>query len=51
MTDHYVAYTLAGPSNLQQDIDTIEKLIIKSFSIDEPNLRGQWRMWLTRLCQ
>jgi Domain of unknown function (DUF4440) len=34
----YAAYTQAGPSNLQQDIDTIEKLTIESFTIDEPKV-------------
>jgi ketosteroid isomerase-like protein len=36
--DDYAAYTQAGPSNLQQDIDTIEKLTIESFTIDEPKV-------------
>jgi len=34
----YASYTQAGPSNLQQDIDTIEKLTIESFTIDEPKV-------------
>jgi ketosteroid isomerase-like protein len=36
--EDYVAYTQAGPTNLQQDIDTIEKLTIESFTIDEPKV-------------
>ena len=36
--DEYVSYTLSGPSNLQQDIDTIAKLTIESFTIDEPKV-------------
>jgi ketosteroid isomerase-like protein len=36
--EDYVAYTQAGPSNLQQDIDTIEKLTIESFTIDQPKV-------------
>jgi ketosteroid isomerase-like protein len=36
--EDYAAYTLAGPSNLQQDIDTIAKLTIESFTIDEPKV-------------
>jgi len=36
--DDYAANTQAGPSNLQQDIDTISKLTIESFSIDEPKV-------------
>ena len=39
----YAANTLAGPSNLQQDIDTIAKLSIESFSIDEPKVT-----WVTK---
>jgi Domain of unknown function (DUF4440) len=39
LTAHdYAANTQAGPSNLQQDIDTISKLTIESFSIDEPKV-------------
>lgn len=34
----YAAYTQAGPSNLQQDIDTIAKLTIESFTIDAPKV-------------
>ena len=33
--EDYVAYTQAGPSNLQQDIATIEKLKIESYTIDD----------------
>jgi hypothetical protein len=36
--EDYAAYTQAGPSNLKQDIDTIEKLTIESFTIDEPKV-------------
>jgi uncharacterized protein DUF4440 len=34
----YVAYTLAGPSNLQQDIATIDKLTIENYSLDDPKV-------------
>jgi len=34
----YVSYTLAGASNLQQDIDTIDKLTIESYTIDDPKV-------------
>jgi Domain of unknown function (DUF4440) len=34
----YVAFTQAGPSTLKQDVDTIAKLTIDSFSIDEPKV-------------
>jgi uncharacterized protein DUF4440 len=34
----YAGYTQAGPTTLQQDIDTIAKLTIESFSIDEPKV-------------
>ncbi len=36
--EEYVAYTLAGPSNLQQDIATIDKLTIESYSQDDPKI-------------
>lgn len=36
--DDYVAYTLAGPSNLHQDVETIGKLTIENFTIDEPKV-------------
>ena len=39
----YAAYTQAGPTTLQQDIDTIEKLTIESFTLDEPKVT-----WLTK---
>ena len=39
----YVAHTQAGPSSLQQDVDTIEKLTIESFSIDDPKVT-----WVTK---
>jgi hypothetical protein len=32
----YIAYTQGGPSNLQKDIETIQKLTIESYSLDEP---------------
>jgi len=31
----YAAFTLAGPSNLQQDIATIDKLNIESYTLDQ----------------
>ena len=37
--DEYVAHTQAGPSNLKQDIDTIQKLTIEAFSIDQPKTK------------
>jgi hypothetical protein len=36
--EDYVSYTLAGSSNLQQDIATIEKLTIESYTLDEPKV-------------
>jgi hypothetical protein len=36
--DDYVSYTQAGPSTLQQDLDTIGKLTIENYSIDEPKV-------------
>jgi ketosteroid isomerase-like protein len=36
--EDYVAFTLGGPSNLQQDIDTLDKLSIESYSIDQPKV-------------
>jgi ketosteroid isomerase-like protein len=36
--EDYVAHTLAGPSNLQQDIATIDKLTIESYSLDDPKV-------------
>ena len=41
--DEYVSHTQAGPSNLKQDIDTIEKLTIEAFTIDDPNVT-----WVTK---
>ena len=41
--DEYVAHTQAGPSNIKQDIDTIQKLTIEAFSIDEPKVT-----WVTK---
>lgn len=41
--DEYVAHTQEGPSNLKQDIDTIQKLTIEAFSIDEPKVT-----WVTK---
>ena len=41
--DEYVAHTQAGPSNLKQDIETIQKLTIEAFSIDEPQVT-----WVTK---
>lgn len=39
----YASNTVTGPSNLQQDIDTIAKLTIESYSIDEPKVT-----WVTK---
>ena len=36
--EDYVSFTQEGPSNLQQDIDTIGKLTIDAFTIDEPKV-------------
>jgi hypothetical protein len=36
--EDYVSYALSGPSNLQQDIATIDKLTIESYTIDEPKV-------------
>jgi len=36
--EDYAAYTQAGPSNLQQDIATIDKLTIESYTIDDPKV-------------
>jgi len=36
--EDYVSYTLAGPSNLKQDIDTIGKLNIENYTIDDPKV-------------
>ena len=39
----YASNALTGPSNLPQDVDTIAKLTIESFSIDEPKVT-----WVTK---
>jgi len=36
--EDYVSYTLAGPSNLKQDLDTIGKLNIENYTIDDPKV-------------
>jgi ketosteroid isomerase-like protein len=36
--EDYVAHTLAGPSNLQKDIATIDKLTIEAYTLDEPKV-------------
>ncbi len=36
--EDYSAFTQAGPSNLQQDIDTIDKLKIESYTLDDPKV-------------
>jgi Domain of unknown function (DUF4440) len=36
--EDYVSYTLVGPSNLKQDIDTISKLTIENYTIDDPKV-------------
>jgi hypothetical protein len=36
--EDYAANTLAGPSNLQQDIATIDKLTIESYTLDDPKV-------------
>ena len=36
--EDYVSYTQAGPSNLQQDIATIDKLTIENYTLDEPKV-------------
>ena len=41
--EDYVSYTLAGPSNLKQDIETIAKLNIENYSIDDPKV-----IWVTK---
>jgi hypothetical protein len=41
--DEYVAHTQEGPSSLKQDIDTIDKLTIEQFTIDEPKVT-----WVTK---
>ena len=34
----YASNTLAGPSNLEQDIATIDKLTIESYTLDDPKV-------------
>jgi|GEM_PF-2375272 competence protein ComGC len=41
--DEYVAHTQEGPSSLKQDIETIDKLTIEQFTIDEPKVT-----WVTK---
>ena len=41
--DEYVSHTQAGPSSLKQDIDTIAKLTIEAFTIDDPRVT-----WVTK---
>src|SRR5882724_1225800 len=36
--EDYSSYTQAGPSTLQQDIDTIDKLTIESYTQDDPKV-------------
>jgi hypothetical protein len=36
--EDYVSNSLMGPSNLQQDIATIEKFTIESYTIDDPKV-------------
>ena len=36
--EDYAAFTQAGPSNLQQDLATIDKLIIESYTLDDPKV-------------
>jgi len=36
--EDYVSQTQAGPSNLKQDIDTIQKLTIESYTLDDPKV-------------
>jgi hypothetical protein len=38
VAEDYVAYSQEGPSTLQQDIATIEKLNIESYTLDEPHV-------------
>jgi hypothetical protein len=39
----YMSNAVTGPSNLKQDIDTIDKLTIESYSIDDPKVT-----WVTK---
>ena len=41
--DEYVAHTQEGPSDLKHDIDTIDKLTIEAFTIDDPKVT-----WVTK---
>lgn len=41
--DEYASNALTGPSSLKEDVDTIDKLTIESFSIDEPKVT-----WVTK---
>ena len=36
--EDYVSYTQEGPSNLKQDIDTIGKLTIEAYTLDDPKV-------------
>jgi ketosteroid isomerase-like protein len=36
--EDYVSFTQAGPSNLKQDIATIDKLTIESYTLDDPKV-------------
>jgi hypothetical protein len=36
--EDYASYTLAGASNLQQDIATIDKLTIENYTLDDPKV-------------
>jgi hypothetical protein len=36
--EDYASYSQAGPSNLQQDIATIDKLTIESYTLDDPKV-------------
>jgi len=36
--EDYTSNTQAGPSSLQQDIDTIDKLTIESYTLDDPKV-------------
>jgi len=36
--EDFVSYTQAGPSNLQQDIATIDKLTIENYTLDDPKV-------------
>jgi hypothetical protein len=41
--DEYASNALTGPSNLKMDVDTIDKLKIEAFTIDEPRVT-----WVTK---